>query len=96
VYNSLSASQRSNIETQLSQQIKPYKDITVADAQVFIRPALYRKIRIGLGQWSFEPDEDGYCDEDAYNILEGITVNEDGSRTQNLDNANNWMKDPSL
>lgn len=48
----------------------PYSDITVSDAQVIIRPALYRKIRIGIGRWSFEEDETGYSDEKAYQILE--------------------------
>ena len=50
----------------LKRQIKPYEKITVADAQVFIRPELYRKIKIGLGEWSRNPDEDGYSDEIAY------------------------------
>lgn len=40
-----------------------YNDITVADAQVMIRPALYRKIRMGLGDWTRE-------DERAYWLLE--------------------------
>lgn len=57
----------------------PYSNITVSDAQVIIRPALYRKIRIGIGRWSFEEDETGYSDEKAYQILE-----KDGS----------WMTDP--
>lgn len=48
----------------------PYSKITVSDAQVIIRPALYRKIRIGIGRWSFEEDETGYSDEKAYQILE--------------------------
>lgn len=41
----------------------PYTDITVADAQVIIRPAMYRKIRIGLGDWTKD-------DERAYWLLE--------------------------
>ena len=57
----------------------PYSKITISDAQVIIRPALYRKIRIGIGRWSFEEDETGYSDEKAYQILE-----KDGS----------WMTDP--
>lgn len=52
--------------------------INVSDAQVIIRPELYRKIRIGIGRWSFEEDETGYSDEKAYRMLE-----EDGS----------WMHD---
>lgn len=50
--------------------VAPYNEINVSDAQVIIRPELYRKIRIGLGQWSFEEDEDGYSDEKAFEILE--------------------------
>ena len=79
------------IEQQVNQSVSPYENITVADAEVLIRPALYRKIRIGLGQWSFTKrpikyrDIDGtwktvmYSDEAAFKILE-----EDGT----------WMSDP--
>jgi hypothetical protein len=79
------------INRQVNQSISPYEKITVADAEVMIRPALYRKIRIGLGQWSFTKhpikyrDIDGtwrtimYSDEEAFKILE-----EDGT----------WMSDP--
>lgn len=80
-----------SINRQVQQSISPYKKINVADAEVLIRPALYRKIRIGLGQWSFTKhpikyrDADGtwrtvmYSDEQAFKILE-----EDGT----------WMSDP--
>lgn len=47
-----------------------YGDITVSDAQVIVRPALYRKIRIGLGTWNFGDEFSDYSDEMAYNILE--------------------------
>lgn len=66
------------IEQAVDISVSPYEDITVSDAQVIIRPELYRKIRIGLGEWSFEEDDTGYSDEKAYHILE-----EDGS----------WMHD---
>jgi hypothetical protein len=46
---------------------------------VIIRPHLYRKIRIELGEWTFIEDADGYSDEKAYHILE-----EDSE----------WMRDP--
>lgn len=52
------------------QAVNPYTKINMSDAQVMIRPALYRKIRIELGEWSFLEDADGYSDEKAYNILE--------------------------
>lgn len=67
------------VAIQSKQQMSPYEKITVSDAQVCIRPALYRKIRMNLGNWTTEPDESGYSDEEAYKILET-----DGS----------WMNDP--
>lgn len=96
MWQHLTDKERNQIEKDLDQQMRPYKDITVADAQVFIRPDLYRKIRISLGQWSFEPDETGYSDEEAYNILEGIVVNEDGTRTKNSNPSDDWTKNPEL
>ena len=67
------------VDIRSKQQMSPYEEITVSDAQVCIRPALYRKIRMSLGNWTIEPDESGYSDEEAYKILET-----DGS----------WMNDP--
>lgn len=67
------------VDIRSKQQMSPYEEITVSDAQVCIRPALYRKIRMNLGNWTTEPDESGYSDEEAYKILET-----DGS----------WMIDP--
>ena len=96
MWSLLSEGERSDIESRLSQQMDPYRNITVADAQVFIRPALYRKIRISLGEWSIEPDETGYSDEEAYNIIEGITVGEDGNRTKSDNPSDEWSKDPKL
>ena len=63
---------------------------------MFIRPDLYRKIRIALGQWSIEPDETGYSDEEAYNILEEITVDENGQRIKSKNPSNVWASDPKL
>ena len=63
------------LEKTLAGQINPYNRITVSDAQVIIRPETYRKIRIGLGQWSDEI-------EDAYNLIEGYKYNEDGVRVK--------------
>ena len=59
------------INSRVANQINPYNiedlneddGITVSDAQVVIRPSLYRKIRISLGQWTDD-------DENAYWILE--------------------------
>ena len=95
-YKTIKDEQKKAIEEELSAQMKPYNNITVCDAQVFIRPELYRKIRIALGQWSFEKDEDGYSDEDAYNMIEGYYVNEDGIRHYDGQPNNEWLTDPNL
>lgn len=79
IYSALSEQDKLNIDNELASQMRPYTNITVSDAQVFIRPALYRKMRIRLGEWSIEPDETGYSDEIAYNICESDDL---------------WMKDP--
>ena len=68
---------KQNVENSMS----PYNDITVSDAQVCVRPAMYRRLRIAIGEWTFEKDEDGYCDEDAYNMIES--------------NDTSWMNDES-
>lgn len=51
------------VEEEVAAMAHPMEKITVSDAQVFIRPALYRKIRKSLGEWTQE-------DEEAYWILE--------------------------
>lgn len=61
---------RDSFVNQADSNTSTYGDITVSDAQVIIRPALYRKIRIGLGTWSFGDEFSDYSDEMAYNILE--------------------------
>lgn len=82
VMDSIEESVRKNIEYQAQKSAEAYEDIRVTDAQVLIRPACYRKIRIGLGQWSVKSSDlkyigsDGlehivqYSDEIAYNIIE--------------------------
>lgn len=70
VYNLLPRNLQEEIDLTLSSQVNPYENINVADAQIFVRPAMYRKIRMSLGQWTTEADETGYSDEIAYNILE--------------------------
>ena len=59
-----------NFDNKAKSNTSPYGEINVSDAQVLIRPEMYRKIRISLGQWSFEDDKNGYSDEKAYNIIE--------------------------
>ena len=95
LYNSIPKDIKERIESQLDQQMDPYKKINVCDAQVIIRPDLYRRVRIGLGQWSVIPDETGYSDEDAFNIIEnGYYINEDGERV-NI-GEQDWAKDKNL
>lgn len=61
--NKLDSKLKKEIDERLPKQIGPYEKITVADAQVIIRPEMYRRIRKGIGEWSPE-------DEAAYRILE--------------------------
>ena len=58
------------IEKDVELQSDAYNKINVSDAQVLIRPEMYRRIRIGLGQWSFVEDETGYSDEKAFRLIE--------------------------
>lgn len=60
LYSKIPKQIRDQIEQELQEQLNPFGKINVADAQVMIRPALYRKIRIGLGQWNMETDEVAY------------------------------------
>jgi hypothetical protein len=60
------------IEKEASNAAGSYSNITVSDAQVCIRPWMYRLLRIAMGEWTFEEDDNGYSDEKAYNIVEGI------------------------
>lgn len=73
-----------NVEKELASQIDPYTGINVCDAQVFVRPELYRKIRIGLGQWSYD-------DEKAFQIIEGRT-----SKFKEGSNTGEWLADDEL
>lgn len=84
------AKKKAEFESMLKKQIKPYEKITVADAQVFIRPELYRKIKMGLGEWSIKPDDNGYSDEIAYNIIEKSIYK--GKQIKD----GQWMSDPNL
>ena len=85
VYDVLTEDQKAEIRDIVKHKIKPYREINVVDAQTIISPSLYRRIRIGLGQWTGDIDlnsepEEG-TDEWAYRILE---------------KNDNWMKDPNL
>lgn len=79
VFNTFDKDVRERINKSAKDQTSPYNDITVADAEVILRPAMYRRLRIAVGEWTFKPDATGYSDEIAYNIIE-----KDAS----------WMSDP--
>lgn len=51
------------VDKQVKLQTEGYENINVSDAQVLIRPELYRQIRHSLGEWSDEYEE-------AFQILE--------------------------
>lgn len=80
IFNDLTEDDQNLVTSHVNSAMGPYKEVNVADAEVMLRPAMYRKLRIAVGEWSFEPDPiTGYSDEIAYNIIE-----KDGS----------WMSDP--
>lgn len=79
VFNTFDKDIQERINKSAKDQTSPYNDITVADAEVILRPAMYRRLRIAVGEWTFKPDATGYSDEIAYNIIE-----KDAS----------WMSDP--
>ena len=59
-----------SFKTKAEQGTGVYSEVNVSDAQVIIRPDLYRKIRIGLGDWTFGDEFSEYSDEQAFNILQ--------------------------
>lgn len=93
-YEMIPDSVKQQMQESIDLQTKPYSGINVADAQVFIRPDMYRRIRIGLGDWSFEVDSTGYSDEDAYNILEYGYYIKNGKRIDVEDGQ--WLTDNDL
>lgn len=82
VFNQLPEQKRKEIDNAVNQQINPFGDITVSDAQVLIRPDMYRSIRMRLGDWSVDPIQikyktrsgeiktTSYSDNEAFEILE--------------------------
>lgn len=79
ILKGLPEQEQKQIEQRVKTSMSPYSGINVADAQVILRPAMYRKLRIAVGEWSFEPDATGYSDEIAYNMIE---------------NTSDWINDP--
>lgn len=87
-WNNLKKEQQDYIIASVKQQIRPYTEITVSDAQVLVNPQLYRKIRMMLGQWSVKPIKIKYKDYDG-NILE--TEYSDNEAFEILENDPDWM-----
>lgn len=79
ILKGLPEQEQKQIQQRVKTSMSPYSGIKVSDAQVILRPAMYRKLRIAVGEWSFEPDATGYSDEIAYNMIE---------------NTSDWMNDP--
>lgn len=79
VFNTFDKDVQERINKSAKDQTAPYNEINVSDAEVILRPAMYRRLRIAVGEWTFKPDATGYSDEIAYNIIE-----KDAS----------WMSDP--
>lgn len=71
IYNNiLTQEQRNDLDEIIKRKIKPYTNVTVTDAEVIVSPSLYRRIRIGLGQWTGLNDPQEGTDEWAYRIME--------------------------
>lgn len=81
LYQNFPKEVQNEISNKVNSAIYPYTDINVSDAQVCLRPEMYRKLRISIGEWSFEEDVDGFSDEKAYEILE---------------NSSDWINNPNL
>lgn len=79
ILKGLPEQEQKQIQQRVKTSMSPYSGIKVSDAQVILRPAMYRKLRIAVGEWSFEPDATGYSDEIAYNMIE---------------NTSDWVNDP--
>ena len=79
ILKGLPEQEQKQIQQRVKTSMSPYSGIKVSDAQVILRPAMYRRLRIAVGEWSFEPDATGYSDEIAYNMIE---------------NTSDWMNNP--
>lgn len=89
----LSQKERDEIYSQAEAQANPYVDgnITVSDAQVMIRPDMYRKIRMMLGQWSVDPVKITYKNYTGQTLE---TYYSDNEAFEILENDPEWMVDP--
>ncbi len=90
-FDKLSAEVKADIEYQAAEQAKPYKGINVTDAQVLIRPDMYRKIRMRLGEWSVIPQKITYK---TYTGETKTTTYSDNEAFEILETDGEWMLDP--
>jgi len=79
------------VQYQAQEQAKPYIGINVTDAQVFIRPDMYRKVRMMLGTWSVIPQKITYK---TYSGETMTTTYSDNEAFEILEHDGEWMLDP--
>ena len=90
-FNKLSDEVKQDVLYQAGEQAKPYMGINVTDAQVLIRPDMYRKIRMMLGTWSTIPQKIEYK---TYTGEKKTTTYSDNEAFEILENDGEWMLDP--
>lgn len=90
-FNDLSDEVKKDVQYQAEQQARPYNGINVTDAQVFVRPDMYRKIRMMLGTWSVIPQKITYK---TYTGMTMTTTYSDNEAFEILENDAEWMLDP--
>ena len=90
-FDKLSDEVKQDVLYQAGEQAKPYIGINVTDAQVLIRPDMYRKIRMMLGTWSTIPQKIEYR---TYTGEKKTTTYSDNEAFEILENDGEWMLDP--
>lgn len=90
-FDQLSDEIKQDVLYQAGEQAKPYMGINVTDAQVLIRPDMYRKIRMMLGTWSVIPQKIEYK---TYTGENKTTTYSDNEAFEILENDPEWMLDP--
>lgn len=89
-FDKLSDEVKQDVLYQAGEQAKPYMGINVTDAQVLIRPDMYRKIRMMLGTWSVIPQKIEYK---TYMGEKKTTTYSDNEAFEILENDPDWMLD---
>ena len=90
-FDALSDEIKKDVQYQAQEQAKPYIGINVTDAQVFIRPDMYRKVRMMLGTWSVIPQKITYK---TYSGETMTTTYSDNEAFEILEHDGEWMLDP--